>query len=248
MKQRPNFRIIEGETPFDYDGFKKDYCDLSLTVADIRKKYDLGIAKYEKYASKVRQETGFTRTSRRIVLIDSDTYIGKTTKGFRIQKTIDGTKYHIGSFVDFESAQKARDYLVANDWSWEAIKKVYEKTHGIKRPSKLVKEAMEKYDEFKDLYLYHNIHVSDIQRKLGINSYQYRCLVVELKKEMPEAQKTRYVPSKQYKNFKNPMHNIRVLPNETYNVYHKGKSYGTFRKLDDAVNRRNEMVRCNWND
>ena len=95
---KPTFKIIEKSNDFDYEGFTKDYMDLSNSKQDLMEKYGLSKGQYYNRVRCVKHDTGFSRRMR----VPDMKHI-----------FLDGNKYRIqhkgrycGVYSDLKTAQK----------------------------------------------------------------------------------------------------------------------------------------------
>ena len=104
-----------------YPEFREDFLNPKIHVPELKKKYDLSVARYNHLRNKVLDETGLkdkpTLKGGRNYTITEKRYIiqhkhGKCT----IYKTVDKYKRSFGTYPDFETAQYVRDKLVECDW------------------------------------------------------------------------------------------------------------------------------------
>lgn len=118
------FRIVENsDKNLDeiYPEFKKDFLDPDLPVKDLKKKYDLSVARYRHLREKVLEETGLqekpSRRGGRHYTVTENRYIVQHKHGkCTIYKTIDRYKKSFGTYPDFTTAKYVRDKLVQYDW------------------------------------------------------------------------------------------------------------------------------------
>ena len=94
---RPEFRIIENSSDFDYEAFKKDYMNPHMPQQEILTTYDLTNNRYLRYGRDVYAETGFKRR-KGANSITGTTNIRKVDGGYRIDKMIDGRKIYGGTY------------------------------------------------------------------------------------------------------------------------------------------------------
>lgn len=187
-KEKPNFRIIENyHEEIDMDGFEKDYLNPSMSVDDIRKKHDIGMHKYTKYAKEVRDKFGLEKKPRiHLGLIELPTLNGDLVEDMRyikqhrsgrytIIKVIGDERYYCGSFTNKDDARRVRDYLNRCNWDVDEIKRMDELY-----PYKYRKDALERakklYPEWKQLYLNSELTNKEISEKMDIPSGVYRHL------------------------------------------------------------------------
>ena len=120
---RPNFNIIEGVYDnIDFEEFKKDYMDWTMSKKDIMEKYGLTHNRYCRYGRDVFRETGFKRNAG---VTPRNIYSNIRESGsnsYRIDKQMNGENKYCGSYPTLSKAIRVRNYLIEHDWSNEAIK------------------------------------------------------------------------------------------------------------------------------
>jgi len=123
MAEKVNYRIIEGDyDTVDYEEFKKDYMDEFMPKKAILEKYDINHQKYLRYGRMVYRDTGFRRKAG-VTPIGFSTNIREHRGRWRIDKQINGKRHYFGTYDSFDEAKKVRDYLIAHNWSHEAMDK-----------------------------------------------------------------------------------------------------------------------------
>lgn len=117
------FHIVEGEdnSSLDkiYNNFKEDFLNPTVTIDDLRSKFDLSHRMYNVLRSRVLKETGLKRKPQKrpnSKVIGKHTYIQSNNGTYRIVKYIDGCLQNFGNYKDLETAIKVRDKLIACDW------------------------------------------------------------------------------------------------------------------------------------
>ena len=137
MSNEVNFRIIEnadGDLDLIYNEFKKDFLNPKFHVPELKKKYDLSVAKYKHLRGKVLNETGLIekptlRGGRNYTITNKRYIICHKTGKCTIYKTVNKYKKSFGTYPDFETAKLVRDKLVECDWDPEEasrLKKQYQ--------------------------------------------------------------------------------------------------------------------------
>lgn len=177
-----NFRIVENSNDNleeIYSEFKQDFLNPTIKVADLKSKYDLSHAKYKHLREKVFDETGLNQKPCRIggphFPITEKRFIKEYSNGkCIIYKTVNGVKKSFGTYDDLETAQYVRDRLVESDWD-EELGRDLKKEYSSNRIKPALKNALEYYTEFEELYL-NGDSIPEITGKLGITLYQYNLL------------------------------------------------------------------------
>ncbi len=174
------FHIIENhQYNINYEEFKKDFTNPSITVDKLTKKYKINRTEYNKLRKKIIKETNLTSKPYKTMknqptkIITSTTYIKKKNDYYYIQKKINGKRKNFGTYNNIETARKVRNQLIKHNWDNETYKKLYQE-YGRPRKKK-INEAMEKYNEFEKLYNNHT-KKETIKQKLNLTEYQYNNL------------------------------------------------------------------------
>lgn len=193
------FTIVEGSSnDFDYDGFSKDYVENILTKKEIMKKYDLNDSQYYRKSKQVQRDTGFHRKKGARTNTE-ERYIKKMGENqYHINKNINGFRVYCGSYPSFKVAKTVRNQLIENDWDMDLmmeLRKKYGNFHKGKRAynqhtgSLISKKALEKYDEFKRLYMSGKYQYIEILDMLDFTRHMYSVCLKELKLEYPTIRK-----------------------------------------------------------
>ena len=168
------FTIVEKSDDFDYDSFEKDYMSESYSKQELMDKYGLSNAQYH---SKVKWVKHFSNYEEK--QDDSMKYIYYNKDKFVIQHQ----GVYCGRYTDLETAQIVRDILVEYDWKEEMIRecmKLYSASNLKLRGSKsyndapLKKEALKRFDEFRELFESNKHTGRQIQKIMGFTHHQYR--------------------------------------------------------------------------
>ena len=274
IKTRPTFRIVEqSESSMNYeqyyDEFKEDFLNPLISIDGLMEKYPIPPYIYRRWSKMIKDEHHLTKKP---VYIHSVNKVG--VEGLRenqniyqlkdcygISKTFNGVRKYYGKYPDMDTARKVRNILYENDWDESLLPDLINE-YGYTKERTLYNKAMEHYDEFKRLYTGNPpTRYVDMLKQLGINPQMYSILVTELRKENPHVKKTRYYsyddPDKkpmlvtvQKERKRKKMRYISVQHNGSFTVNkHIGgvhKSFGSFKRLDDALNRRDELEANGW--
>lgn len=124
MSRNITFHIVsnsDANLDLIYPEFKEDFLNPKIHVPELKKKYDLSVARYNHLRNRVLDETGLkekpTLKGGRNYTITASRYIIKHKHGkCTIYKTVDKYKKSFGTYPDFETAQHVRDKLVECDW------------------------------------------------------------------------------------------------------------------------------------
>lgn len=270
VKKKLNFRIVEvsesdREYEHLYNDFKKDYLNPDMYVKDIVAKYDIPPYIYREWSARVREEEGLARKPHcrfgSSPYITPNRYIYKLSKCYGIHKEIDGVKEYFGKYEDLETARLVRDKLVKANWDRSVADELIKEYGYVKRTGANPDVLMPKYDDFKHMYLDEPTKYEDMLERLNINSHGYTWLLHKLREEYGKDIKKNklrcydpdWKPKKKEKPQKvknRPMRYIHKQRNGTFTVYRQtgGKyhSFGTYRNLKTAKNRRNELERNGW--
>lgn len=182
---KPTFRIVEYTPPVvDYEEFKNDFLDATMTIPMIREKHGLSKSEFKEYRLKVLGETGLKQKPyvRYIDPLNSNNYefIYKNRRGeYVVSKFFKnkGTRYY-GRYGDYKTARMVRDKLVKNSWDNSLgmyLKDKYSLNRKKKKPS--YEKALEHYDEFEDYYFNSPLPILEICEKMGIRQKEYQYLV-----------------------------------------------------------------------
>ena len=271
-KKKLNFRIVEvsesdREYKHLYDDFKKDFLNHMYSVSDLRDKYDIPNYVYREWSDKIRREYGLHKkpTLHHSSTFRPNLHLYRLSDGWCIlKKKISGMEY-FGRYPDVDTARFVRDELIKSNWDTVRAKELIEE-YGIVKNSKVdPDELMLKYDEFKHLYLDVPTRYNDIIDMLGITPYKYNWLLMKLREEIPDVKKNTlrcYGSKLTYKKHKThkkptpikvkerPMRYIHKQRNGKYSVVKiidgKAKSFGTYRLLESAKNRRSKLEANGW--
>ena len=177
---KPTFTIVESEDTFDYDGFAKDYQENILSKDELKEKYDLNDSGYFKKTKYAKQVTGYTRP--RGNKDENMAYIDVKNNKFLINKVINGERRYCGTYADLKTAQMVRNILVEYDWSEDMIKKcrkIYSTSKSLKKGanqytnSHISREALNRFDEFRELFESNKYTGVEIEKKMGFTKRQY---------------------------------------------------------------------------
>ena len=243
-----NFRIVEvsdKERGYDekFEEFKKDYLNPFTSKVDLLEKYELPVRIYNEFIERIREETGLDKKPIRRPMNSPMTYIYRTKFYWGIRKQSSTTKQmdYYGYYDDLDTAKMVRDKLYYSDWDKELANELIEE-YGVKKHNE---EVEEKYESFKDLYMNHDLSYLEIRDKLDISGYMYSKLLKILREEYPNVQKHR----KTIDVSNRPMRYIGKCAGG-YNILKhidgEMKYFGWFRRLEDAVNRRNYLETHDW--
>ena len=250
-RKKLNFRIIEisdEERGYEekFEDFKKDYLNPFTSKVDLLEKYELPVRIYNEFLERIRKETGLDKKPTRRPMGSPMTYIYKTKYrwGIRKQDSYTGEMKYYGYYDDLDTAKMVRDKLYYSDWNDELANELVEKYNvGKYCPNQL--EIDEKYESFKDLYMNHDLSYLEIRNKLDLNGYMYMKLLKILREEIPNVKKHR----KAIDVSDRPMRYIGKCSGG-YNILKhidgEMKYFGWFRRLEDAVNRRNYLETHDW--
>ena len=191
-----SFRVIENYEPVvDYEEFKKDFLNPSTRVDDLKKKYDLSNTRWKKYRARVLKEEGINRKPYTLdycgilknikhdVGIKSGwEYIQLKPNGYIIVKRINNKPIYFGRYATLECAQRIRDKLFESSWDLE-LGEYYKLKYGMEqlKPAKI--KALQRYDEFEELYIYSDLRVLEILDKLELTSRMHQHLMSKLREE-----------------------------------------------------------------
>lgn len=189
------FRVIENYEPVvDYDEFKKDFLNPLTRSSDLKEKYGLSKTRWRDYKNRVCDECNIARKP--IAKYHSQIirkafpnlappkgmeYIQRKQGGYIVVKTFDRHCYYFGRYKSLECAKKVRDKLVMCDWNLtvgEELKEKYGLKRGWFKPAKI--KALQYYDEFEQLYLFSDMPVVDIKKKMNLTSSMYKYLTDEI--------------------------------------------------------------------
>ena len=267
-----NFRIVEvseSDRSYDdlYDDFKEDFLNKEYSVSDLRNKYSIPNYVYREWSSKIREEYGLNKkpTLHHSPILKPDIHLYKLSDGWGIRKRVNDDMKYFGRYSDKDTARFVRDKLVKCDWDKSVADELI-KEYGIVVNSKIdPDELMLKYGEFKHLYLDVPTKYEDIMSILDISPYKYNWLLHRLREEIPDVKKNTlrcYGSKLTYKKHKKhkkptpikvkerPMRYIHKQKNGKYSVVKiidgKAKSFGTYRLLESAKNRRSKLEANGW--
>lgn len=116
---KPTFTVVDGGSynDVDYEEFKKDYMDITLSKKMILDKYDINHHKYLRYGKRVYKDTGFRRKAGVRPFNPKDNKnIRRSGNKYRIDKTINGRKVYCGTYDSLEYARKVRNFLVKHNY------------------------------------------------------------------------------------------------------------------------------------
>lgn len=169
---RPNFVIVENPVDeFDWEEFKRDYLDDTMSVDDICKKYDISKKRYYSHRKRLIEETGVSfkpnainNRSLRFNDMKHIYHIGLTGK-YRVSRFKKKRSYFFGNYDSLEIAKEVRDLLIEHDWSQEYYKKVIVPKYN---PT-LDKSTPKGFEEdFLD-----GMPMNELKEKYGLTNYQY---------------------------------------------------------------------------
>ena len=185
-KERPVFHIVEGVKPdVDYESFKKDFLDPNQKVDDIKEKYNLSPSDYMEYRNRVLDETGLSKKPAfygRDITIKDETYITRRYNGYDVFKHINGKYKFFGKYKDLGTARLVRDKLLECDWDEEVAEELKKKYLPERvKPSRNI--AVQRFDEFDDLYMNSSHTIKEIKEIMGISNSVYSHLLVLMKEK-----------------------------------------------------------------
>lgn len=203
MRDRPNFRIIEGDYSDDkYDSFKEDYMDITIPKKKLLKKYDLNEGRYQKMIKRVKMETGFSRQAGINPMLNPHRYLTFNNNG-----TVTICKDYgphdrktWGTYPNLEVALVVRDLLEESDWSLKKRQEVIDKysTNHIylnkkskysgnngytEKKNKAIVDAYDKYDEFEAMYFGGEHSVARILEELNFTQHQYNLCLAKIREK-----------------------------------------------------------------
>ena len=138
-----------------------------------------------------------------------------------------------------------RDILYENNWNHDVADELYKK-YGVNKGNRHNEDISGLLPEFKRLYADEPTHVYDIIKQLGISNGTYTKLLNMLREEYPDIKKCR-LPRGSY-NISNRPNRYIHRNHDQYSIIKNDKYYGSFKRLEDAVNRRNYLETRGWND
>lgn len=268
-----NFRIVEvSESELDYDkhyeDFREDFLNPLITVDDLMEKYGIPKYKYREWSNKIKEEEGLNRmpvfnnavNKVGIEGLRENQNIYRLSNCYGISKSINHERIYFGKYPDIETARKVRNILHQSGWDTSLVPELMEK-YGYSKEKTTYEKAIEHYDEFLKLYTANPpVKYLDILKILRINSSMYSVLVSEVKRRNPYIRKTRsncYDGERKQKSVKverkhkkKEMKYITSQPNGSFTVskHINGvhRSFGTFRNVKDAMERRDNLVMNGW--
>ena len=124
-----NFRIVEGETPIDIDmeAFIHDYQYSNLNVKQLKKKYNLSAAEYNKIKKQLLQKglrKGSTYSQGGLVYSNWGKNYNEHKGSWRVTKSINSELQYYGSYNTEEEAQKVATALREADWDKEQLPRI----------------------------------------------------------------------------------------------------------------------------
>ena len=123
-----NFNLVDGDyVDFEsiHDDFVQDYLfDNALSSDDLRKKYDLTIREFWRFAREVREEYGITRRPKRG--LSECKYYYPVNQGFKVAKMIDGKSKYFGYFKSEEIAKIFVEVCKKKEWDIDVCRGIYE--------------------------------------------------------------------------------------------------------------------------
>ena len=189
------FNIVEGDD-FDYDSFNRDYCNLKYSKKDLQEKYNLSNGAYYNRSKYATECTGFRRKAGRIT--DKDTRnIYKKSKHYTVEKKIDNSRRYCGTYKDLKTACMVRDILEECGYDDNMIKECI-KLYGIRRNtdghnqhnSPLQKEALDKYDDFEELFFKGEHSYYEMLDELNFTRHMYNVCYAKLKRKYGKIRKS----------------------------------------------------------
>ena len=189
------FRIIEYSTEYFkeiydeyYDDFKKDYLNPYIRIPELKEKYDiLSKSLFRDFCNKVKFEEGISQKPHRKLLVRDTQNIKKNGNGFFTiyrKSNKNPTRYY-GVYDSLDGAKIVRDKLYECDFD-ETIAKSLIDEYGYKGATSKKGEALEKYDEWLDLYKDKSISYIQIRKMMKFSSYQYQTCYDKMCRESPQ--------------------------------------------------------------
>ena len=194
LKQKVNFRIVEGvsQPDVDFEELKKDYLNKDMYVDDILKKHGISRREYRRLRKKLVEETGEpvkkSNSNKYSVSTTGEKYIYRDplSHHFKVKKFIDGRTVHYGTYKSLDDAVKVRNVLVDHKWDWD----FYVQTIMPRFAKKSTVGIGNDMDSFKSDFA-KGMSVKSLTEKYGITHHHYQKLAIIVKHELGLTRKPR---------------------------------------------------------
>ena len=194
LKQKPNFRIVEGvsQPEVDFEELKKDYLNRDMYVDDILKKHNISRREYTRLRKRLVEETGEpSKKSNSNKLPNSNTnekHISKDLLSghYKVTKWIGDRTVHFGTYKSLIDAVKVRNVMVEHNWDWDYYIKNIRPFYANKIEVGIGKDM----DSFKSDFV-GGMSVKNLMEKYDITLNHYQKLAILIKHELGLTRKPR---------------------------------------------------------
>ena len=197
LKQKPNFRVVEGEIhpDVDFEELKKDYLDSEMYVDDLLKKHNISLREYHRLRKRLVEETGvpvkISNANKCSCVSNVEKHISQDplTLKYRVGKWIDGKFVRFGWYKTLDDAIRVRNVMMDHDWDKDYyIENI--KPHYFTAMSDCDENTM--MSEFKSDFM-DGVPISTLLKKYGLTKYRYHQLASSVKLEYGLTRKPRRI-------------------------------------------------------